>query len=189
MNKTTKLIVQTVTVCLGVSVLTAAANAQNCAAIPILTIGEHTLDFSENQPVCVTPDGTFEIYIETVGGYSLNYNDVSVKQKKGFTKIKKDDVNSQGVMTVEVGKFTIGAEPKYKITVKNVGVLDPRVRIIPAFHLLHENYAEIEEYLLDEYLLSLSGLDEIEQYLNEGYDMSITDILQTIQAAREHAAD
>jgi hypothetical protein len=182
MKKTIHVAAQAMLVCLGVFVCTAAANAQQCPGLPSLKIDEHTLDFSENKPVCVRPNGTFRIRLKPQNGYPLDYDDVTVRQKAGPTRIKKKKIDAQGVMTVTVGNFTVGTEPQYKITVAGVGVLDPRVRIIPTYLALQSNYGEIEDYLLAQYGLSLSGLKDMDQYLRDEYHTDVTEILRNIPA-------
>ncbi len=60
MKKKKGLISQVTLVCLGALLATASANAQQCPQTPTLKIDEHTLDFSENKPICVRKNGTFK---------------------------------------------------------------------------------------------------------------------------------
>ena len=180
MKKKAKLLTLPILACLGVFSVTTTTNAQQCPPRPTLKIDEHTLDFSEKRSVCVRKNGTFRIKLKPENSYPLDYDDVTVKQKKGWTPIRKKSVNGQGIMTVEVGNFPAGTDPAYKIKVKGVGVLDPRVRIIQSYLSLNPAYENIEDHLLEEYGLSFSGLLEIDQHLQEEYGTSLSEILVTI---------
>jgi len=189
MNNKKSLILQTALLCLAFLLAGAPAHAQQCPQRPKLKIDAHTLDFSEKIPVCVRRNGTFRIKLIPLNNYPLDYDDVTVRQKAGWTKIKKKSVNGQGVMVVDVGNFQVGTDPAYKIRVAGVGVLDPRVRIIPSYLAFHESFEEIEDRLIEDYGLSLSGLLEIDQLLQEEYDTSIPEILQTIRNGIKAEAD
>ena len=182
MKMTVNLKIHAVAICLGVFAVSTSANAAQCPASPTLKIDKHTLDFNEHVPICVYSGGTFEIRLIPISNYTLNHEDVTVKEKAGPTPISKESVSNQGVMTVRVGNLTVGEEYGYEITVKDVGVLDPRVRIIPSYLALNPEYGNIENYLLEEYSMSLSGLVEIAQPLRKEYGMTIADILEIVRS-------
>jgi hypothetical protein len=187
MKTTTSFISRAALACLAVFAAATSAQAQDCPGMPKLKIDTHTLDFSENKPVCVRANGIFKIRLKAQNDYQLDYDDVTVREKAGSTDIRKVDVNSQGVMQVQVGNFTVGTEPEYKIVVTGVGQLDPRVRIIPSYQALSSNFEAIENHLLDQYQLSLSGLLEMDRYLREEYHTSVADVLDTIRKSPEQS--
>lgn len=189
MKKKPGLMIQATLLCLGFLLAGASAQAQQCPQRPNLKIDAHTLDFSEKIPVCVRRNGTFRIKLIPLNGYPLDYDDVIVRQKSGWKKIKKKSVNGQGVMTVDVGDFPVGTDPAYKIKVKGVGVLDPRVRIIHSFLAFHDGLEDIEDRLLEDYGLSLSGLLEMDQLLEDEFDTSLVSLLEIIREGKKAQAD
>ncbi|MDH5501849.1 MAG: hypothetical protein OEY72_12195 [Gammaproteobacteria bacterium] len=182
MKTITSFMIQAVFVCLGIFGIAASASAAGeCPNRPVLLIDNHTLALSEEEPVCVKRNGVFRIKLVAGEGYTLDTSKVTVSQKEGGIKIEKENVIGNDVMKVRVGAFPIDSVPEYTITVEGVGILDPRVRInsnYPDFSLTNEL---IDEYLLDEYGLSLLDLQGLDQHLQETYNASISDLLLSIR--------
>ncbi len=191
MKNTKGLISRITLVCLGVFVITASAHAQQCPPIPTLKIDEHTLDFSEKEAICVRRNGTFRIQLIPQNNYQLDHNGVKVREKSGSLKIRKKRITAQNVLIVKVGDFPVGTEPKYKIKVAGVGVLDPRVRITHTFVSQREIYNEIDDHLVADYGLTLGELIKIDDYIREeypredypdlGFDVTLANILEDIR--------
>ncbi|MDH4048451.1 MAG: hypothetical protein OEW68_10260 [Gammaproteobacteria bacterium] len=179
MKTTTSILLRAAVICAGIFAMSASANAQQCPAMPKLKIDFHTLDFTEPKPVCVRRNGFFGIKLKALGDYQLDYSKVSVEQKSGIEQITKDDLVGNDVMLVKVGNFTAGGpDPGYKIHVDGVGTLDPRVRIIPSYIAFAPNHVAAEDYMLEDYGLSISGLQELDQYLRENFQTSVVDMLK-----------
>ena len=161
-----------------------AAHAQMCPAAPKLTIGIHALDFQANKPLCSTSPGVFAIQLKAKEGYELDYEKISVKEKEGEIKIRKLTIEDD-LLIVKVdagfppGDGTGDDAPKYMIRVEGVGELDPRVRIIPSFTVNINKLTGIEEYLRENYLISVFGLQEIEAYLRSE-QTSIEEVLSQL---------
>jgi hypothetical protein len=107
-------------------------------------------------------------------------------EKDGPGTIRKLGIDADGYMTVEVKNYPPGVEPRYKIIVKDVGELDPRVRINTNLRMLKPNYGVIENFLLKDYEMDLTSLLQMDQEMRNDYGTSIAEVLDAI---REHQAN
>lgn len=175
------------TMILLLTILTSAAQAQQCPADPILRVDAQTLDMQENKPVCVTSPGEFGIRIKPAQGFDFDPQSVSVEEKEENAfdgEIRNVNIEQNGSfydVTVRVAPgFEPGSTPGYEIEVEGVGELDPRVRVTNNRTLLNFNlprYPEIEAHLNDTFRVTTADVVEIERYLREN-DLSAADLLQ-----------
>jgi hypothetical protein len=166
--------------CIGIFGLSTLAVAQNeCPARPTLKIDVHTLDFSEQKPICVQPNGTFRIKLKPQGDYVIDPAKISVGAKQGSIPVQKVSINGNNVMKVKVGNFQSGTEHGYWIRVDDVGILDPRVRINTNYLALTPEMELMDDYTLDNFGISLLQLRDIDHYFQEEFNTSITDVTRS----------
>ena len=145
------------------------AVAQDCTPtkpLPRLKVDRYKLVFvdhnDEISTLCVTSPGTFQIRIGNPSSakHQVKLNDVTVTNKSAVgptidgqndTKIKKVDV------TVGPG-LDPGDELDFLITVKDVGVLDPRVRIVDTEIIERLEWEALNEFLVEETGLTVNDL-------------------------------
>ena len=172
----------TVLVCLCGIVAVTPAEAGNCNNKPVLTIDKHTLDFDGHKPVCIKKDESFIIKVKAKGNFDINYADIDVREKvEGAGKIRRGDIDDNGNMTVTVEGYSVGTEPAYRIIVKDIGELDPRVRINGNYLMLNPDFGVIENYLMNEYEMDLAGLLQLDQHLQDQYNTNVAEVLRTIR--------
>jgi hypothetical protein len=134
-----------------------SALAQACVPVnPKLWIDKYRLELKEQQPICVTMPGEFEIRIHQPGNSSvaIDIGDVTVHEKaEGGPTIRGVNDPTVNKVVVSVGgdpnEYDPGDDFDFYIEVKGVGILDPRVRIVDTDTLAARKYRAIEE-LLDE---------------------------------------
>jgi hypothetical protein len=103
-----------------------------------LTVKKYHLDLNEHKPVCVTVPGTVLIHIKNPsgGGHDVNAGEVSVRQKEPGNpdvQISGDNSDDEEYLKITInGTASVNDEFRFLITVKHVGVLDPRVRVVPS---------------------------------------------------------
>jgi len=105
-----------------------------------LTVDQYELKLSDKVPICVTSPGTFKIAIHQPGNatVTIGAGDVTVKAKE------ETGLKIEGNNNAPINKITVtvegDAEPgdifEFWIEVKNVGILDPKVRVIPSMEML-----------------------------------------------------
>jgi hypothetical protein len=130
---------------LAMAMLALASCTQNpsvspCIDAPLnLTIQQYHIVLNEKRPVCVRLPlpATFTIRINDPRNI-VDPGDVSIKEKPDVKEVTIRDTNisAEEVLTVEVKEvkgYNAKAETEYEylIEVKGVGLLDPKVRIIP----------------------------------------------------------
>lgn len=129
------------TVTLGCAASTSAQTLR-CPPLTnlVLSVGEYHLSLNDKRPICVTSPGTFQIMINEIGNpeepITMGAATVEAKASNGVT-IKGNNGAAVGKITVDVGP---GGEPdqiiSFWIKVDKVGILDPKVRVIPSFEFL-----------------------------------------------------
>ena len=163
-----------------------------CPEIPELKIDKHLLYYSGDEPICVRPGGQFKINLLPLNNFPIVPADIDIEQKTGYHPISKVTVAGNNVLIGKVSSsHQVGKKPEFMISVKHVGELDPRVRIIPNFRIIdgfneqERNRLEgIEDHLLANYSIPLAGLLEIEAYLEDKGTKRTVD-----QRAEPHEAD
>ena len=119
----------------------------DCASLPgfKLTIKQYHIDLNDRRPVCVEVPGAFVIQIVNPmdGGHTVQDNDVTVQQKvdpdEARVTIAGNSVlvNNKLMLVVTVEEGPQGPPPaegeefEFWIKIKGVGMLDPRIRVIP----------------------------------------------------------
>ena len=136
MNKKTMLLF------LGTMTLGCAAstNAQAPLCPPLnnlkLTVDEYHLSLNDKRPICVTTPGTFTITIHQPGNSTVTIapGDATVEQKEGSSlTIVGNNEASAGKIKINVSGNPGGDDIfEFWIKVRNVGALDPKVRVIPS---------------------------------------------------------
>jgi hypothetical protein len=127
-----------VTIAIITSCACTISNAQVMECPPLgdlkLTVGKYHLSLNEKRPVCVTAPGIFKIRIKTVpnSGVVVQKGDATVEQKDcGDVTIAGNNAEQANKITVVVnGSALENYECEFLINVKNVGTLDPRVRVV-----------------------------------------------------------
>ncbi|NQV86904.1 MAG: hypothetical protein HQ492_07500 [Woeseiaceae bacterium] len=118
------------------------AQADGCPNLASLklTVDQYHLDLNDKRPICVTSPGTFKIVIHQPGNSTVTVGagDVTVSAKE-TTGVTIDGNNNAPLnkITVNVGAGGLpDDEFAFLIDVKGVGVLDPKVRVIPSSQLM-----------------------------------------------------
>ena len=142
----------------GVQAVAACPNVANMR----LTAKENHLSLNDNMPVCVERnesgqiDATFRIKISN-SSVSLAEGAVTVVQKGSPEPISITGANTEEdgtkIKIDVVGSAPENAEFAYKIYVDDIGMLDPKVRVVPSPEL-QSHQAEVLEETLDAYDLS-----------------------------------
>jgi len=116
------------------SMQTACAQTPKCAKPNdiVLTVGQYSLDLEQKNPVCVTAPDTFKIKIKDKTGGTVAAGDATVEKKNcsGLTIVGNNIDNKKKIAVNVGGASEKGYECEFLIRVKNVGVLDPRVRVV-----------------------------------------------------------
>ena len=131
-----------------------------------LIVGKYQLNFPEKRPICVTLPGAFKIGIIIVPGseITLQPGDATVKQKDSCNLTICGD-NSEDVHKIAV---TVSGVPDpegdgtcdFWIDVKDVGRLDPKVRVI-GDQMMSNLHADAVYDLLDTLDISLEDVNKL----------------------------
>jgi hypothetical protein len=124
---------------IAIGVLFLAGSAWSCPNVASIrvTAKENHLSLNDNAPVCVVRDATgnvndtFQLTVALPN--SFVDGDIRVEQKESAEPMTIEGVYSQETNKVEVhvsGPADVGDEFKYKIYVKDIGMLDPKVRVV-----------------------------------------------------------
>jgi hypothetical protein len=132
----------------------------SCANLPglKLTVKKYSIDLNDNRPVCITVPGEFKITINNPpgGDHTVNGGDVTVRQKveaeDATVLINGANESPVNKLTVEVklveGKsFDEYDEFEFWIDVEGVGILDPRIKVVPGDELLMQQINAVEATL------------------------------------------
>lgn len=187
MKTRTVCLVQAGTACLGVFAMVALAVADDgcLKRAPTLRIGVHTLDLIEKNPVCVKPNGNFIILLESVDGYPIERSKITVKAKGISKKIKDVKIENGNRLLIEVGNLAKNMDHEYKIKIKGVGVLDPRVRINDNAFAMTAEMQDIDVFTMNNYDISLLELMILDQQLRDQYHTNVSDIVEMLRATAE----
>jgi hypothetical protein len=125
-----------------VAIVTACACASSNAQAPEcpkagglkLTVGNYHLDLNEHKPICVTAPGIFKIKIKTQANSDIvvEKGDATVEQKAcSGISISGNNADAADKITVVInGNAEENYECEFLIDIKNLGTLDPKVRVI-----------------------------------------------------------
>lgn len=141
--------ITTTTLC--IALLTLAFSCQDamashdCANLTTLrlTATENHISLNDNMPVCVSVPGSFRIKIKD----TVHAGDATVEQKATSTITIEGD-NSADAEYIDVttsGTAMEGQEFKFWIKVKDVGMLDPRIKVKDNDVMLMIRYHQLEE--------------------------------------------
>lgn len=134
-----------------------SANNHTCADIPgmKLKIDEYHLELDDKDIICVPVPSDFSIRVKGKGGYNVSAGQVSVAKKANSggpnVTITGDNSVDKNYLVVKVrGAASVGTPVSFLIDVDNVGVLDPKIRIID--NSIYLQYQEDALYALAEAL-------------------------------------
>ena len=116
-----------------------------------LVVDKYMLRLNDKKPICVTAPGKFRIKIKQPADASVNVpaGTARVHEKEGSgLQIRGDNSDVANKIKVTVtGTAETADEFDFLIEVDNVGILDPRIKIIdPDTNLLHNNLALDEAF-------------------------------------------
>ena len=126
----------------AVAIITGCACANSNAQAPEcpvpgsldLTVGDYHLDLNEKKPICVTAPGIFKIKIRTQqnSDFVVAKGDATVEQKdcSGISMIGNNADKADKITVVVNGSAVENYECEFLINVKNLGTLDPKVRVV-----------------------------------------------------------
>lgn len=146
------------------------AQAPGCADSSLrLKVDLYELSLNDKKPICVTVDVPFMIIIQNPPGadWDVEAGDVTLMDKRENGKANQYEIsgnnsaNKNYVLGILTGAVTPGADYEFWINVKNVGTLDPRVRVVDSDTIRRMRYEAALELLINELRMTaeeLSGL-------------------------------
>ena len=140
-------------------------------ALMELEVGKYHLLLKAKDPICITVPGEFNIKIDnpSYSGVTVGAGDVTVRQKDDPATAK---VLISGDNTSPVNWLNVKVEPAtgetvypddefdFWIDVKGVGILDPRIRVVPAGELNSLQWTAVKE-VLDTWGLTFDDVGEL----------------------------
>ncbi len=131
----------------------ALAKSHKCAELwkSKLKIDEYHLELNVKEPFCIRVPGTVRLPIENKpnADHQIQPGDVTVKQKANspLTITGDNSVDRLELIIKITGVAKVNDEASFLISVKDVGVLDPKVRVIDTNALLQLLSQTISEAL------------------------------------------
>ena len=131
----------------------ALASSHQCAKLKHmkLKIDEYHLELDSRKPICTKVPNTFIINIHNPlnSDHVIEKGDVTVTQKEGSTLTitgSNDDERLELKIHVS-GTLNVGPDAKFLIKVEDVGLLDPKVRVVDNNAMLEQLAHDLEELL------------------------------------------
>lgn len=132
---------------------TALASSHQCAKLKHmkLVIDEYHLELDSKKPICTKVPNSFIVKIHNPlnSDHVIEKGDVSVMQKEGSPlTITGGNDDERLELKIEVsGNSNAGVDAQFLIEVEDVGVLDPKVRVVDTDALLEQLKHDLEELL------------------------------------------
>ena len=124
----------------------------------VFEVGKYHLLLKAKDPICITVPGEFKLEIDNPSwsGVTVGAGDVTVRQKAdpatAAVLISGDNTSPVNKLTIKVegveGKsIENGDEFDFWIDVKDVGLLDPRIRVVPSDELSSLQWSAVNDAL------------------------------------------
>ncbi|HNP62444.1 MAG TPA: hypothetical protein PKH39_00835 [Woeseiaceae bacterium] len=132
---------------------TALASSHQCADLKNMKLGidEYYLELDSRKPICTKVPGTIRVRIKNPpnSDHVVARGDVTATQKPGspLTISGNNSADRLELVINVTGPATADEEAQFLIAVKDVGVLDPKVRVVDTDVLLRLLTHAIEESL------------------------------------------
>lgn len=114
-----------------------ANNLDDCADVPKmkLTLGEYHIDLNDKKAVCVPVNTTFTIQVKKQGQYVIQKGWVTVEKKKdskgpSATVTGNNSADASELKVTIGGTVSEGTTVSFLIKIKDLGELDPKIKII-----------------------------------------------------------
>jgi hypothetical protein len=170
---TKAILIFSATAALGISCSSLADNGDcNGGANPRLMVGTHHLSLNKIKKLCIHPGGVIKIKLDfknalpdAVKNDIANLLHADEKEGSGIDIVAEDhsyDADDR-IWTIQVDPDAeVGAEGEFWIEVDGIGILDPRVKIIPLEVFIQMLNDAINNVLIDEFGMTIDEVNEFQ---------------------------